>query len=241
MAPGGILYSLTSAGTRGPGINSYGENQGTSFAAPLAAGVASLMFSLNPMLTPAQLMARLRAGVRPHVFDPAFPLCSNGNSINASCNCTTSTCGAGLLDANYATQLALGPAAIVVPLGQVAAGTAILLDGRGSAASDGATLVDYQWTQLAGPAVLIQNANTALASVALPAQADGFVFRLVVRDSSARTSEDQLSVTSVGSANSGRGGGSIGWLWGTGLWLLAGLAWRRCRPCAGHFRTFRSA
>jgi thermitase len=48
VAPGSSVYSTT-------GTSSYGSMSGTSFASPIAAGVAALVFSMNPSLTPDQV------------------------------------------------------------------------------------------------------------------------------------------------------------------------------------------
>ena len=116
MAPGGsgatALFSTDNTGTQSPVSDSYGTKSGTSFSAPLAAGVAALMLAVNPALAPAQLIAFLRETARPHVGVAGFPSCvSTGSSV---CNCTTATCGPGLLDAEKAVQRALA-SAVVTP------------------------------------------------------------------------------------------------------------------------------
>jgi serine protease len=240
MAPGGTgptnatattnIYSLGNDGKTSPGANGYSYKLGTSFSTPLAAGVASLMLALNPALTPAELVARLRSSARPHLVVAGNPTC--GPNVFVPCNCTASTCGAGLLDADGAVLAALSPVALIAAVDSPLAGAAIQLDGRASVASPGSALVAYQWTQVAGPTVSIQNPTGALASVALPSTAGSFQFRLVVTDNAGRQGAQVLSVTSVVSApapsGGGGGGGSMGWLWGAGLWLVAAFAaWRR--------------
>jgi serine protease len=181
--------------------------------------VAALMLSINPALTPSQLVARLRAGVRPHTFDAAYPLCSNTFTTNSVCNCTTDTCGAGLLDAEGATLRATAPAALIAPVGNAAPGSVVTLDGRLSVALAGAAITGYAWSQVSGPAVTLQNRDSALASAALPGAAGTFVFRLAVTDDLGRTGEDHVTVTST--AASASGGGASGWWWGGALWVLA--------------------
>ncbi|MDR2991854.1 MAG: S8 family peptidase [Burkholderiaceae bacterium] len=115
MAPGGsgedtlpndTITSTSNTGTQGPVADTYTQSEGTSFAAPMAVGVASLMLAVNPSLTPAQLIKLLQQSARPFPNNPNYPVC--GNTINTACNCTPQTCGAGLLDASAAVQLASG-------------------------------------------------------------------------------------------------------------------------------------
>ncbi|WP_157267459.1 S8 family peptidase [Azohydromonas aeria] len=90
-APGGDsgagILSTLNAGTSTPGADSYAYYMGTSMATPHVAGVAALMLSRNPTLTPDDVETRLKGAVRP------FPGACNG-------------CGTGLLDANAAVDAA---------------------------------------------------------------------------------------------------------------------------------------
>lgn len=78
----GVLSTLNT-GTTSPSADAYVYYQGTSMATPHVVGVASLLLSICPTYTPAQVLARLQATVRP------FP---NGSS------CNTSICGSGIVD-----------------------------------------------------------------------------------------------------------------------------------------------
>jgi serine protease len=106
-APGGNsstdtkILSTLNAGLTTPGADSYAAYQGTSMAAPHVAGVASLVLSVNPCLTPSQVNTLLRSTVT------NFP---------AGSSCTTTTCGVGIVNAGAAVEAAkasktLAPAA----------------------------------------------------------------------------------------------------------------------------------
>ena len=236
MAPGGAsssdlpIFSSDNAGTQGPTTDGYGTKVGTSFSAPLASGVASLMLSLNPSLTPVQIVGRMRAGTRAHTSNAQLTACTL--PFSSVCNCTADTCGAGLLDANGALLQALNPVVVIAPVAPPATGATVTLDGRASVAAAGRTIASHQWTQIAGTSLTITNGATALAAVNMPAQAGSFSFRLRVQDSSGLASEDQITITSTAPAGSsgggsGGGGGASSLWWGLALWLLAAAAvWR---------------
>ncbi|HNK54408.1 MAG TPA: S8 family serine peptidase, partial [Ottowia sp.] len=235
MAPGGPgaadtgprLYSTSNAGLRGPGEHIYDSKDGTSFASPLAAGVAALMLSVNPALTPAQLISRIQSGARPFPSSAAYPTCRVGMPASSACNCTRETCGPGLLDADRALQLATSPSAVIAPIGSVPAGSTVTLDGRGSAAVAGASIASYQWSQVSGSPVGIRDAGAPVASVSLPDARGDWVFRLLVTDTLGRSADNYVTVSTF-RQDDGKGGGATGLAWGAGLWALALLAlWRR--------------
>ena len=107
------LLTLDNLGLQAPQSASYGHHFGTSFAAPVVAGVLSLMLSTNPALSVAQLIDGVRRSARPHVVSSMMGACSAQNP--GRCTCTTNTCGAGILDAPQALRYALDPAAYVAP------------------------------------------------------------------------------------------------------------------------------
>lgn len=89
---------------------------GTSFAAPVAAGVAAMMLALDPSITVDELQAVLTdsgptGGLRPHVAAGSVPgfsaVCSAGQP-QQNCYCDTTTCGSGVLDAEKAVLWARG-------------------------------------------------------------------------------------------------------------------------------------
>jgi serine protease len=96
----GTILSTLNAGTTTPGADALAYYQGTSMATPHVAGIVSLMLSRNPGLTPAQVTQILQATVT------AFP---------AGSSCTTSLCGAGIVNAAAAVAMALNPPAPTAP------------------------------------------------------------------------------------------------------------------------------
>jgi serine protease len=114
---GPCLYSIdtaTNLGATSPAANGYTDgynyNIGTSFSAPQAAGVAALMLSVNQALTPADIIARIKQSARAFPTDNNLSTCPNVHTSGdtaGQCNCTTATCGAGILDAAAAVAAAL--------------------------------------------------------------------------------------------------------------------------------------
>jgi subtilisin family serine protease len=88
--PNGVLSTLNT-GTTSPvaGGDTYTYYQGTSMAAPHVTGIVSLMLSVYPTLTPAQVLSQLQSTAR------TFP-------TGTGSDCTTATCGAGIVDAAQA-------------------------------------------------------------------------------------------------------------------------------------------
>jgi serine protease len=108
LADSGLL-ALSNAGATTIGEPGFARHYGTSFAAPIAAGAAALMLAADPGLGPDELVAGLRASARPHVASPWLPAC--GPADPGRCACSTTTCGAGILDADQAVAWAQARAA----------------------------------------------------------------------------------------------------------------------------------
>ena len=181
------IYSLLNSGTTtpvaSPGGDIYVAYSGTSMAAPHVSAVAALMFSLNPLLTPAQITSYLQSSARPF---PSSTICTLTAYLNM--------CGAGLLDA-YQALIAVQPSSAisspVITLGSipasVTAGTAVTLSGT-AVAGTGRSITSYAWTQQSGPAtVSISNANTANASFTAPTTIGSYSFMLTATDSGGQT------------------------------------------------------
>lgn len=110
-APGGsgsdlttLIAFLTNTGKTTPStVFGLGGGAGTSFATPMVSGVIGLMLAVAPGLGPDQVRSIVTSTAK------AFP---------AGSECTTATCGAGILDARAAVAAASAPlpAAVKVPV-----------------------------------------------------------------------------------------------------------------------------
>jgi len=262
LVAGACVYPLLAtinAGTTAPGINTYSSSAnanatlGTSFAAPLVAGTVGLMLSVDPRLTPAQIKATLQATARafPSVGaqdETAVACRAPGAFDQIECYCTTSTCGAGLLDAGAA--VARVQLATLIPVALISAsttapvvGSSVTLNGAGSTASAGRSITSYRWSLSSGAGLASFTGATDGNSATLATVGVGQVeVQLLVTDSfgASHSSSQTLSVAAVPvvvtppTASGGDGGGAMGaeWLLGLALAVLALLRARPVRPRA---------
>jgi len=256
------LDTTVDSGTQGPVgptyTNQFNSNVGTSFSAPLAAAAAGLMHAVNPQLTPVQLIARMKSTAMPFPAQsdntPQPPACraSTGatDKQDFECICTTSFCGAGMLDMGAAVNAALRPAAVAGYSGTVGPNRTLTLDGSPSGAAQGRMLTGFAWSVVAtsgGAATpVFANASAATTTVVSPS-VGSYTVRLTVTDSLGGTDTADITVDAASSggtvtpstppASSGSGGGGA-----LGLELLAlavgaaGLARRRRAPSYGRGR-----
>ena len=221
-ANGGSIYS---DGIADPAI-------GTSFATPLVAGTVALMLSVQPSLTPAEIKAALQSSARPfptagNTLITASPgLCAAPNgSEQVSCYCTTSTCGAGMLDANAAVLLALGAQArITDSTTSPTAGQAVALSSS-SIAGTGQTIASYQWTITSAgtTGATISGAATASSVSVLPTAAGSFTIQLTIVEGSGDSFTTSSTVTVAAAASTTGGGGTTSGSSGGGGAL--GIGW----------------
>ena len=261
---GPCLFSIdttTNLGTTGPGANGYTDqfnpNVGTSFSAPIVAGIAGLMLAVNGNLTPAEVLARLQEGATPFPHIPtdsagaAIPQCrlaagttaKPDTSQSIECNCTTATCGAGLANAPGAVLAALRPIAVISGAGAAAPGQTVSLSGSGSLAATGHAVAAYAWTISANtsggtPALTATTGTTN--SLAAPS-CGAVTVQLTVTDDANHTdtttavvSESPATSCTTPSAASGGGGGAFGTatLLAAALFAAAVLLARRRRQGA---------
>jgi serine protease len=109
----GILSTLNS-GTTTQGAETYSYYQGTSMATPHIAGLAALLKAKDSTLTPAQIESNIKTNARP------FP---------SGSTCTTTTCGAGMADAQRSLAALSPPPPNVLTNGVPATGLAAATGG----------------------------------------------------------------------------------------------------------------
>ncbi len=254
---GNCLYPLVTtlnAGTTTPGASVYSSGSdpslGTSFATPIVAASAALMLAVDGALTPAQVKSTLQGTARAFpstgAQEPGTVACRAPDTTDQiECYCTTSTCGAGLLDAAAAVAAVQAAPTAVISVSTAAptAGTAVSLSGSGSSASSGRTITGYQWalTSGAGLASFVGATDGNAASLATSA-AGTVVVQLTVTDSTGavRSSSQTITVaaapvvvvtppTPTTPSSGGGGGGAVGGGWLLGLLAAVLLLWRH-RP-----------
>ena len=183
---GAQVYSTLNAGTTVPGADSYAGYEGTSMASPHVAGVAALLASIQPAITPDTLSSVLTSSARPH---PAGTFCM-----------TRTDCGAGLLDAKAAidrlNSLAPTVAASTDLIGVQRTGSTISFSAKALAGTSSNTGFSYQWTQIAGPVVNLANTASASTSFVAPSPGASYTFKVKVTDGAGLTASNQVSVTS---------------------------------------------
>ncbi len=196
-----------------------GFSVGTSFAAPMVSAVAALMLNAHPGLTPQQILQRIQdsAAAFPTPDSPPTGGVCHVATLNRDshgvysdvqdrdCQCTTATCGAGMVNALAAVAAALRPAAVArssVP--DAGVGQRVTLDGSGSTAAKGHTLVSYAWTSDQG--IGIANANSPVAQLTFPAFRPITLTLTVVDDAGQR---DSQTVTVNSTIVSASGGGAL--------------------------------
>jgi serine protease len=250
------LITTLNAGITTPGASVYSSGSdaslGTSFAAPIVAGSVGLMLALNPALTPSEVKRTLQDTARPFpstgAQEPGTVACRAPDATDQiECYCTTSTCGAGLLDAGAAVSAV--QAAMLAPVAAIGAstvtptvGTAVTLAATGSSASSGRSITGYQWSLASGEGAASFHGATDGSTATLTTIAAGtVVVQLTVTDSTGATGSTSQTITVAAvpvvvtpsetpastPAASGGGGGAMGAGWVLGLLAAAGLLRRR--------------
>jgi serine protease len=99
---GGQIWSTLNDGKRAVGSATYGAEEGTSMASPIAAGVVALMYSVRPSLTYTQVWDILSTTTRPFNSDSDCQSQLMDTPLNDGTTITTGLCGVGIIDAQAA-------------------------------------------------------------------------------------------------------------------------------------------
>jgi serine protease len=239
------LVTTDNSGTTTPGTNRYSDGNvpslGTSFATPIVAASAALLLAVDPTLTPEQIKSTLQAAARPFpstgAQDTDAVACRAPDGTDqVECYCTTSTCGAGLLDAGAAiAAVALAPEAVITASPSApTVGDTVALSGVSSVAGTGRSITGYSWAITSGARLANLVGATDGSTVSLSTSAVGtVVVQLTVTDSTgvARSSSQTITVaaapvvvTPTPGGSSGGGALQAGWLLGLAAAVL--LLWR---------------
>lgn len=248
------VLTTTNTGETTPSSSAYtnGTNVsvGTSFSAPLVAGTAALMLSSNGALTPATLRTALQATARTFPTSGAAAgtlACAAPDAAveQLECYCTTSTCGAGMLDARAAVaSVAVLQSHVSVEPWAPVAESLVTVSAAQSNAANGRSIASYAWALtsaggIVGPLTVASDGRSASVT---PSAAGTFTVSLTVTDDLGATATSTKSVTVVAVAppppppSSGGGGGGgalgLGWLIALAAAVLALAAWRPRRKRA---------
>ena len=245
-----ILTTLNNGSTT-PTSSGYSDSTnysvGTSFSTPLVAGTVALMLSVDSSLKPAAILAALRKSARPFPSTgstAAIVACTAPTTtVQDECYCTTSTCGAGMLDAGAAVA-AVAPSAVAPPTAAISvsdsaptAGQSVTLSASGSVANGGRSIAAYAWQISSGATVAAFSGATNGSTVTLITSAAGsVVVSLQVTDSGGSSTSSTATVTvqaapvvtPAAGGGGGGGGGAMAVPW-LGLLALAGVALGRTR------------
>jgi serine protease len=210
------ILTATNTGFRGPEsstwTDAFNASLGTSYSSPLVAGVAGLMVSAKPSITPAQLRAALRSTAR------AFPttgadngpddptpvnqcIAPSSGSPQYQCYCNTQYCGAGMLDAGAAVAAA---AALAGPVPRIdvttaapTAGVPVAISAASSTVGSGTSIQSYAWTLLDGGGIVsgFDTASNAATASLTPVAAGSFTVQLTITDNTGASASTTRAVS----------------------------------------------
>lgn len=207
-APGdasGFYLGASNTGTSTPGSDTAFLFAGTSFSAPMVAGAVSLLKAIRPSLTPAQIDSLLRDNALAYAAQADFTAGFLGGVTRR--NCTSTSCGAGLLNVLAAVQAARAlnnP----LPVANVPHSRIVNADGGFSLPADlssnsggGAGSLTYSWQQVFGNPVALAGTSTSILQVQSGMAGNIAEFALTVTDTSTNRSNTSVVRLANSSAN----------------------------------------
>ncbi|CAJ0808950.1 hypothetical protein LMG19083_04807 [Ralstonia psammae] len=204
---GNLIPSLSNSGTQGPTTDAYALGAGTSFATPHVSGVAALMLSLVPTLTPDQVATLLKQSSRP------FP-------AGTYCAAHAGTCGSGMLDGVSALLQTQGKPTLhaATPAAGATANAAVTLSAVGGPGF-GNTVASVTWTQTAGATVAVTSSgpdtNGAINGVFTPPSRGTYSFNVTLTNSAGTSATDSVTLNVAAAAPTSTGSPSTGTSTGT--------------------------
>lgn len=211
------MLSTTNTGTTTPVAGSAGATYtngtdyavGTSFSAPLVSGTVALMLAANPSLTPSRITSLLKSTARAYPTTggtAGIASCRTPNGTDQlECYCTTSTCGAGMLDAGAAVAAASGLVTAVSNLqAKIAAspaipspGDSVVLSAASSVVDSGRSIASYTWSLVDGGSIVtgFSSGTSGSSATVVPSATGSFTVRLTLVDSAGATSTADATVT----------------------------------------------
>jgi serine protease len=161
-----------------------------------------------------------------------------GSAAQDECICTTSTCGAGMLDAGSAVATAqalltaTAPVAVISPTSpSVVIGSTVTLSGTGSTLSSTGAALGYQWSIADSSSAITLSATTGSSVVVTGVAAGSGQVQLTVTDANGMTATSTTTVTVTAPSSSGGGAANPAWLLAlVAAGLLLGPRARRTRP-----------
>jgi serine protease len=203
------IVSASNTGTQAPSPTGmgYAGNLGTSFSAPMVAGVAALMLARNSNLSLTQLRDRLTRSARQFPVDLTLMNCDSAGFVpdsfgeypnGGSCNCTASTCGGGMLDAHRAARSATEVLPVITGPATATVGQATNLSGASSLPAPTATAIAmFAWSSVSGPATPTLGATNTSTLSFTASTAGTYVVRLTVTDDGASPTTNSVDHTIV--------------------------------------------
>ena len=240
----GLTIPFSNAGGGSIYTDSFNASVGTSFSAPLVAGTVALALSVQPLLAPSEVRAILRSTAR------AFPTSGADNGTDPTpvtqcfapnpigqpqvnqqqCYCTTSVCGAGMLDAGAAVQLAavgVLPRITLTPPNPLV-GQMLTLGGNTSLVGGGRSIAAYQWAIAPGGSVTaFAGRSDAATATIIPSAAGEFSISLTLTDDLGAQATSTSNIVVSAAPSTGGGGGALGAAWLLLLWCAVAALARR--------------